>query len=76
MQIKILFFGSLTDIAGASLVIRDIDDTNLLIKELNQTYPLLKELKYLVAVDQKVIGGNTVLTNGCTVALMPPFSGG
>jgi sulfur-carrier protein len=76
MQIKILFFGLLTEITGTSLTMDDISDTNSLIKKLNDEYPALQQLNFTIAVDQKIITGNTVLNDGCIVALMPPFSGG
>jgi sulfur-carrier protein len=32
--------------------------------------------KFVVAVDKKTITENTMLNDHCTVALLPPFSGG
>lgn len=76
MPVNIIIFGQLTDIAGNSLSLEGIADTNQLINKLNELYPALANKKYLVAVDKKVISGNTVLTSNHTVALLPPFSGG
>lgn len=77
MQLTILFFGQLTDITGeASIQLKDIADTDALVLVLNQKFPVLINSKYAMAVDKKVINNNTRLTNNCTVALLPPFSGG
>lgn len=77
MNVNILFFGQLTDITGTKTIsMTDIIDTNGMMKILQQNYPALVNSKYLVAVDKKIISANTMLTDHCTVALLPPFSGG
>jgi molybdopterin converting factor small subunit len=76
MSVQVLFFGKLVEITGASVVLEKIHDTDELLQQLRQTYPALATEKYLIAVDKRMITANTVLTNNCTVALLPPFSGG
>ncbi|CAN5579260.1 hypothetical protein BH11BAC3_BH11BAC3_21770 [soil metagenome] len=77
MKVNILFFGQLTDATGtASLMLEDIDDTAALIQQLHTTYPGLLTKKYVIAVDSIVAKENILLTDNCTVALLPPFSGG
>ena len=77
MQINILFFGQLTDITDTGTIMLDnIADTSALIKMLHEKFPALATSKYVIAVNKKIITGNTLLTNNCTVALLPPFSGG
>ena len=77
MQMTILFFGQLTDITGkASTALEDIADTDALSIRLHQDFPALANAKYAIAIDKKVINSNTLLTNNCNVALLPPFSGG
>ncbi len=74
---KILFFGSLTDVIGeADLCLNGIADTDALQQFLKAQYPMLSSAKYFVAVNQKMISENTLLKPSDTVALMPPFSGG
>jgi sulfur-carrier protein len=75
-MVTVLFFGKLVEIAGASVVLEKIYDTNELVQQLYQTYPALAAEKYLMAVDKKMVTANTVLPDNCTVALLPPFSGG
>ena len=77
MQIRIMIFGQLTDIINSStLTFTDIADTNSLVDELNKLYPALAASKYIMAVNKQTVMANTVLTEGNTVALLPPFSGG
>jgi sulfur-carrier protein len=77
MQVNILLFGQLAEIAGKdNLVLHDVPDTGALVNSLHQLYPQLAESKFVIAVDKKVISTNTPLNDSSTVALLPPFSGG
>ncbi|MEQ1798237.1 MAG: MoaD/ThiS family protein [Lacibacter sp.] len=76
MSVEVLFFGKLVEIAGTSLTIKDVKTTEELLEQLRLQCPLLAAEKYIVAVDKKTITGNTSLADNCTVALLPPFSGG
>jgi molybdopterin converting factor small subunit len=77
MKINVILFGQLTDITCTdSVMLEDVADTDALVQSLHQTYPALSQSKYLVAVDKTIIETNTILTDNCTVALLPPFSGG
>lgn len=77
MQINLIIFGRLVDITGKSaMTLSGIPDTNTLVKQMHELYPPLALNKYLLAVDKKIISGNTVLNENSTVAMMPPFSGG
>jgi molybdopterin synthase sulfur carrier subunit len=76
MRVEVLFFGKLVEIAGASLTIEDVKTTDELLEKLRLQYPSLAAEKYILAVDKKTISTNTSLKDNCTVALLPPFSGG
>jgi Molybdopterin converting factor, small subunit len=76
MKVNIIIFGQLSDLLGEKMTLCDIRDTDQLITELNKMFPALANAKYAMAVDKKVVAGNILLTDQCTVALMPPFSGG
>lgn len=76
MSVKIILFGKLADIAGGSVSVDNVKDTDSMINALHKDYPALTNTKYVIAVDKQVINGNTVLKKNCTVALLPPFSGG
>ena len=77
MKVNLLPFGRITEIIGINPVVDEaVVDTDSLITLLRQLYPALTESKFLIAVDKKVINENTPLHDNCTVALLPPFSGG
>lgn len=76
MQVNILIFGQLTEIAGTTVSLNEISDTDSLTEELNKKFPALANVTYRIAVNKKMVIENTVLTDHCTVALLPPFSGG
>lgn len=77
MEIKVLFFGSLTD-ATAVAELNEVaaTDTAALQQLLHQQYPALRTAKYFIAVNRQMTNVNTTLKTGDVVALMPPFSGG
>lgn len=76
MPLQILFFGPLTDIVGTCATIAFESDTDGLQKKLQAAYPQLAKKQYVLAVDKKIVHQNTPLSDGCTVALLPPFAGG
>jgi len=77
MPVQVIVFGQLTDILGHQPVtMDDAPDTTTLIEQLNKRYPALVNKPYIIAVDKKIVTGNTPLTSGNTVALLPPFAGG
>ena|ERR1700681_1874072 len=77
MNIKIILFGQLCDIAGTdSLVLEGVADTNGLVQQLKQHYPGLAASKFVIAVDKLLVQENTILNENKAVALLPPFSGG
>lgn len=76
MRVEVLFFGKLVEIAGSSVTINEVQTTDELLQQLRLQYPSLVDEKYIVAVNKKTITENTALSDNCTVALLPPFSGG
>jgi molybdopterin synthase sulfur carrier subunit len=77
MTTRIIVFGQLTDIINSSkLALDNIRDTDSVVEELNNRYPALVSAKYMIAVDKQTVTENTILKEGSTVALLPPFSGG
>lgn len=76
MQIDIITFGQLSELIGGKVELENISDTDHLKKTLEERYPGLSEIKYRIAVNKKLITGNTFLTDKTAVALLPAFSGG
>ena len=76
-MIDVRFFGQLTDRTGCNTVsLEDPLDTDNLIRQLNERFPALAGAKYMLAVNNKMIQSNTILSPGCRIDLLPPFSGG
>jgi molybdopterin synthase sulfur carrier subunit len=77
MEINLLIFGQIADITGKSTwKMTGIKDTNELIKNLEEQFPALSTTSYSIAVNKKMIQGNTAFNENDTIALLPPFSGG
>ena len=77
MAINVLVFGQLKEITGNELItVEGMDSSDKLIQYLHSTYPALKNAKYIVAVEKEVISANTVLKDGNSIALLPPYAGG
>ena len=76
MSLKIIFFGRLAEIGGESIELDQVENTDDLVKALHKNFPKLADTRYAIAVDKKVISGNTILHKNSEVALLPPFSGG
>jgi len=74
MNVKIILFGQLSDIAGGdSLVLEAVTDTNELQQRLLQQYPALAASKYIIAVDKQLVQENTRLHENNSIALLPPL---
>ena len=77
MSVTIIFFGQLAEITGTNRIgVENVTDTDSLLAEMNRRYPAFQAAKFVVAVDQQLISGNTLLNGHQTVAFLPPFSGG
>jgi molybdopterin synthase sulfur carrier subunit len=77
MELQITIFGQLTDITESSRIsLPSVSNTDELLAALKQQYPALGTAKFVVAVDKKIIQGNTEITANSSIALLPPFSGG
>ena len=77
MEIKVLLFGMLSEITGATeLKLKDIENIRMLQSYLWKNYPEMKDMDYRFAVNKEIIDGKYELKNGDEVALLPPFAGG
>ncbi len=77
MKLKILFFGSLAECTGTTMLeVEDIQDIDTLKNHLNEQFPPFKKFTYLIAVNQHIEKENIKLKTGDEIALMPPFAGG
>lgn len=77
MEINLLAFGQIIDIIGKTdLNISEVNNTDELRNKLAELFPELRSIKYSIAINKKVVHSDVELSNGDTVALLPPFSGG
>lgn len=75
MKVKVLTFGSLTDILETEFS-AEAADTESLTASLTAKHAGLNGRKFLVAVNDRIVKENTALKEQDVVALMPPYSGG
>lgn len=77
MEVKVLFFGVLTELAAADIKIysgvRSLDD---LIHRVIDEVPEIANYNYRIALNNEFTEGSPELKNGDEVAFMPPFAGG
>ena len=78
MELKLLFFGVLTDVIGVSNIefVMKSGDVELLNKKLQKDFPALKEYTYKIAVNQEIVTKKMKLKDGDEVSFLPPFAGG
>jgi molybdopterin converting factor small subunit len=77
MTIKILAFGQAAEITGKhEWTVPNVKDTVELNEILHLQFPDLATINCRMALNKQMIQGNTALSEGDVVALLPPFSGG
>lgn len=75
--IKAILFGSLIDAIGKNQIeINNVSDIDSLKAKLLLDFPILRNYKFAIAIHNQIVKDNIKLTNGDTVALLPPFAGG
>lgn len=76
-NIQIKFFGRLVDLTEtSSFILNDVSDLNDVIEKIHAQFPAIKQSTYSIAIDKVMTTQNISLSDGQTVALMPPYSGG
>lgn len=76
MNIRVKFFGALTELTGASEISLRAESTDDCVQLLLSRYPLLKDKTYALALNASLIKENHRMQEGDVLALLPPFSGG
>ncbi len=78
MQVNVLFWGVLTDVAQTkSIAVQNIQEVGALKQQLLQQYPKLAAYTHHIAVNQEIVHDDDfVLKDGDEVALLPPYAGG
>ena len=77
MEIKVLFFGVLAEVAGTAIKhyhdVRSIKDLTIRIQD---DFPEIVHYNYRISVNSEITDSDLSLKAGDEVALMPPFAGG
>lgn len=77
MEITVLLFGNLAQIAGTTkLILQDVKDTITVNELLQSNFPTFKNKKYAIAVNNQLVKDVQNLNDGDELAFLPPFSGG
>lgn len=79
MQIKIIYFAQLADLAGKTEETRDVTDSSpaALYAEIQAAYQFPHEFTQLqVAINHELSAHETELKDGDSVAFLPPMTGG
>lgn len=76
-SIKLIYFGSVTDITGTGAESIDAPPTlEELDASLRTRFPGLSAIDYRISVNRQLASGNRELADGDEIALLPPFAGG
>lgn len=77
MEVKVLFFGILAEIAGTSwkhyLNVKSLDDLK---KRIEDDYPEIIYYNFRISLNNEIVDDFAELKEYNEVALMPPFAGG
>jgi molybdopterin converting factor small subunit len=77
MEVKVLFFGVLAEVAGSSgQNYGKVKSFNDLCQMIKKDYPEFENYNYRISVNNEIINIDPILKDGDEVALMPPFAGG
>ncbi len=77
MEITVLFFGVLAEVTGTRIKhYRDIMSFGDLKHRIGDDYPEIVHYNFRVAVNNKIINDDPLLSPGDVVAYLPPFAGG
>jgi molybdopterin converting factor small subunit len=77
MEVKVLFFGVLTEVTGTAIKhYRDVKSIGSLKLRLNDDFPEIVHFDFRIALNNEMINSDHELNEGDEVALMPPFAGG
>jgi molybdopterin synthase sulfur carrier subunit len=77
MQVKVLFFGVLSEVAGTDYRhFSEVGSINELKMKILDEYPEIENFNYRISLNNNIISNDLTLKDNDEVALMPPFAGG
>jgi molybdopterin synthase sulfur carrier subunit len=77
MEVKVLFFGVLAEIASTNMKIyREVKSISDLKLRIQDDFPEMVHYNYRISLNNEIINNDQGLKNGDEIAFMPPFAGG
>jgi molybdopterin converting factor small subunit len=77
MEVKVLFFGILAEVAGTGFKhYRDVRTMKDLMLRIQDDFPGIVHYNYRIALNNKITDADPLLKSGDEVAFLPPFAGG
>ena len=77
MQVKVLFFGVLSEVAGTDCRhYSDVKSVNDLRLRILDEIPEIEHYNYRISLNNEIINSDMSLKDNDEVALLPPFAGG
>jgi len=77
MEVKVLFFGVLTEVTGTAVKhykgVKSTGDLRLMIED---DFPAIAHYNFRVSLNSQILNDEADLSDGDEVAFMPPFAGG
>lgn len=77
MEVKVLFFGVLTEVTQTGLKIyHNVETLGNLMMKIRDEFPEIVNYNFRTSVNSVMVNDDPILNNGDEIALMPPFAGG
>jgi sulfur-carrier protein len=77
MQVKVLFFGVLSEVTGTDyrhyMEVKSINDLKIRISD---DYPEIEHYNYRISLNNEILNSDSNLNEGDEIAFLPPFAGG
>ena len=77
MQVKVLFFGVLSEVAGTDCKhYIEVKSVYKLKTRLQDEFPEIQHYNYRISLNNEIINSDIMLNDKDEIALLPPFAGG
>ena len=77
MQVKVLFFGVLSEVTGTNCKhYREVKSTSDLKYRILDDFPEVVHYNFRISINNEISDNDILLNDGDEVAFLPPFAGG